>query len=121
MKIKVENISENSKVIINGKRYYSNNKKINFKDIVAYIQGNVRYKLYYSKFNFLIPLYIKEQIDSRILSMKPECYSTGSCIMCGCKTTALQMADKSCDGGCYPKMLTKSQWSELKKNKINWY
>ena len=92
--------------------------KINYENIVAYMQGNFRYKLYYSKFNFLIPLYIREQIDSRITSMKEECYNDGSCIMCGCKTTALQMATKPCDGDCYPKMLTRKEWRYLKKRKL---
>ena len=92
--------------------------KLNFKNIIAYMQGNFRYRLYYSKFNFLIPLYIREQIDSRIESMKVECYNDGSCIMCGCKTTALQMANKPCNGDCYPKMLTRKEWSYLKKRKL---
>lgn len=93
--------------------------KIKFKDIIAYIQGNIRYKLYYSKyFSWLIPGFIHEQIDMRINSMNPKCYSQGSCIECGCKTTALQMANKKCDGDCYPRMLNKLEWNNLIKRKL---
>jgi hypothetical protein len=78
-------------------------EKINVKNVIAYIQGNVRYKLYYSYwFSWLIRKEIKEQIDFRINSMRDICYIQGYCQECGCKTTALQMANKSCAGSCYP-------------------
>jgi len=92
--------------------------KISLKNIVAYIQGNIRYKLWYSKWNFLIPLYIREQIEIRIISMYNKCYEQGSCIKCGCQTTHLQMANKACDGNCYPKMLNKKKWQYLKEKKL---
>jgi len=92
--------------------------KINFNNIVAYIQGNVRYKLWYSNLYFFISLYIREQIDMRIVSMNKECYDNGSCIKCGCRTTHLQMANKKCEGDCYPKMLSKKQWSYFKIRKL---
>lgn len=80
-------------------------------DIWYYIQGTVRYKLYYSKyFSWLIPVYIHEQIDFRINSMDRKCYMQGSCIICGCKTTALQMSNKMCGKPCYPKMVNRSKW-----------
>ncbi len=91
-------------------------KKI--KDVIAYIQGNVRYKLYYSKYSWLIPGYIKEQIMSRIGSMRLECFEQGSCVECGCRTTHLQMANKACDGNCYPIMVGKSKWQYMKKGNI---
>lgn len=93
--------------------------QINYKNVKAYIQGNFRYKLYYSKwFSWLIPNYIHEQIDVRIDSMNRECYLKGSCTMCGCKTTHLQMANKTCDGNCYPDMLSKKQWCYFKHRKL---
>ena len=92
--------------------------KITFKNIIAYIQGNIRYKLYYSKFNWLIRKHIREQIICRIKSMDKRCFEQGFCIACGCKTTHLQMADKSCDNLCYPRMLDKKKWEFLKKYKI---
>jgi len=85
--------------------------KIKIKDVWHYIVGNVRYRLFYSKFKILIPKHIREQIEYRINSMNPECYYQGSCIMCGCKTTALQMANKMCDNPCYPKMLNREVWT----------
>lgn len=84
------------------------------KNILAYITGNIRYKLYYSKFVWLIPTHIREQIEARINSMEKTCYTQGSCIMCGCKTTALQMANKQCDKPCYPEMLSRADWKWLK-------
>ena len=86
-------------------------KKITFENIIAYIQGNIRYRLYYSYWlSWLIPNHIHQQIDMRINTMNSECYLTGSCMLCGCMTTHLQMANKSCNGDCYPIMLDKKDW-----------
>ena len=85
--------------------------KINIKNIYSYIIGNYRYQLYYSKnFSWLMRNFIKRQITLRINSMDEECFNNGQCKMCGCKTTALQMANKECDKPCYPKMLSRSKW-----------
>jgi hypothetical protein len=46
--------------------------------------------------------------------MDKECYENGSCKMCGCNTTALQMANKACPKPCYPKMISKKEWKEFK-------
>lgn len=111
---------ESLKLILTGKRP--------IKDVWYYIQGNVRYTLWYWKSNYnysskyiryiyliplhkLIPSYIREQIEYRIKWMNKECYNQGSCIKCGCQTTHLQMCNKACEGNCYPQMMTKSQWS----------
>lgn len=91
--------------------------KLNIDNVKFYLQGNIRYWLYYSKFQFLIPDYIKEQIECRINSMRKSCYNKGYCDKCGCKTTHLQMADKTCDGYCYPEMLDKKTWKKVKKYK----
>lgn len=82
-------------------------------NIIAYIQGNLRYKLYYSKFAFLIRPHIREQIEARITSMDKQCFEEGQCKMCGCQTTALQMANKACDKPCYPSMLDKRDWRDM--------
>lgn len=87
-------------------------------NIFFYIQGNLRYKLFYSKFAFLIPDHIKEQIEYRIAKMNPQCYEEGQCIMCGCKTTALQMADKICEGACYPEMMNFVTWRTFKTGQL---
>ena len=94
--------------------------KITLSNIYHYLIGNIRYSLYYSSFKKLIPSYIREQIDFRISVMNKECYNTGSCIKCGCRTTALQMASKVCEGDCYPPMLSSKGilWELIKKRNI---
>lgn len=89
--------------------------KLNIRNIIAFIQGHFRYRIYYSKFAFLIRTHIKEQIELRISSMKTECFMKGQCVKCGCQTTHLQMSNKSCEGVCYPRMLSKNLWSRLKE------
>mgnify|MGYP003589323049 FL=1 len=95
-------------------------KKIwkNRKNIIPFFQGWYRYKIYYSSgpLRFLMRSHIRSQIDVRIESMDRECYNSGACKKCGCATTALQMANKSCEGFCYPSMMNKSQWEYAVKN-----
>lgn len=104
-------------------------------DVWHYILGNWRYKLYYSKFTHgvgpdrrkitradikrhpLMRQHIWEQIVWRIKWMNPICYEQGSCVKCGCETTALQMANKSCDMPCYPPMMKKDEWEKFKNGK----
>jgi len=92
--------------------------KVTMTNVISYIIGNLRYKLYYSKFfSCLIRKHIKEQIDFRIKHMDKECYNSGSCKVCGCTTTALQMAAKSCDGLCYPEMMEENCWKIFKQGR----
>jgi hypothetical protein len=77
-------------------------------DIYSYFQGNIRYWLYYNM-PYLIRPHILKQINYRIEVMNKDCYTKGSCVMCGCNTTMLQMADKQCSKPCYPPMLNKKQ------------
>ena len=87
-------------------------------DVWYYIQGTIRYKIYYipkSDDSFFMRVHIREQIDWRIIVMNGECYKQGSCIKCGCMTTALQMCDKPCEGWCYPSMMNKENWQRFKK------
>ena len=100
---------------INHQHYIMKKAKPTLKNIIAYIQGNLRYKLFYSNFAFLIRPHIREQIEVRINSMDPICYGNGECKLCGCQTTHLQMADKACDKPCYPKMMSKKQWKFFKE------
>lgn len=93
-------------------------EKINLKNIYYYLQGNLRYKLYYSRFKFLIMKHIQQQISIRIKSMNEVCYNTGQCKECGCQTTQLQMCNKACKGKCYPKMLSKKSWRKLTNKKL---
>ena len=96
-------------------------EEVTLANVLYYIQGTIRYHFFYHKYlKKLIRLHIFEQITYRILVMDPECYAEGYCKMCGCNTTALQMADKPCNKPCYPKMMSKKDWGNFKKeNKIN--
>lgn len=80
-----------------------------------FVQGNLRYKLYYSKYKWLLRKHIREQIDFRIKAMRPTCYENGQCDVCGCQTTMLQMANKGCEGHCYPAMFSAGTWEYIKK------
>jgi len=84
------------------------------KNIRAYIVGNVRYFLYY-KIPRLMRFYIKDQVEWRIEIMNSKCYENGSCVQCGCRTTHLQMANKSCDKPCYPPIMSFSKWKDFIK------
>ena len=100
--------------------------KIKISDIFAYIIGNYRMYFYYGgwwskRFSLIAWLrkrvlrtYIKEQIAWRLSVMNRECYSSGSCVKCGCDTPALQMANKACEGGCYFEMYDKKKWEAFK-------
>lgn len=87
--------------------------KITWKNIWFFNQGWFRYWLYYKGPKWLMRKRIRDQITIRIASMNKECYNSGSCIKCGCSTTALQMCDKACEGFCYPSMLNKRKWKDI--------
>ena len=86
-----------------------------FKNIYYYLQGSLRYKLFYSNYMSLIPKHVREQIEYRVSVMDPECYEQGQCKICGCKTIALQMANKSCPKPCYPPMMNRKEWKTFIK------
>lgn len=94
--------------------------KLNVKNTIAYLQGNFRYWLYYSRFFRLMRVHIYEQIKWRVeQKMERQCYDNGSCKLCGCDTIKLQMANKACPKPCYPEMMNKKEWKSYKvKNKI---
>jgi hypothetical protein len=84
-------------------------KKI--RDAWAYTQGNIRFKLYESTyFKWLLRTHIRQQIEYRMTQIKKECFVKGSCVHCGCAVPQLQMADKTCPGKCYPRMMGRSAW-----------
>jgi len=89
-----------------------------FKNVFAFLQGNIRYRMYYSDYKFMLPLHIVEQIEWRIEVMDRECHDNGQCKICGCSTTALQMADKTCPKPCYPKMMDRHFWRNFKHNNL---
>lgn len=75
-----------------------------------YMLGNYRYFLYYKLNKIFIRSHIIEQIEYRIKWMDKQCYNEGSCKLCGCETTALQMCNKSCEKPCYPPMMEAKKW-----------
>lgn len=83
------------------------------KDMYYYVQGNIRYYLFYSTFAELIREHIREQIIARVASMDKKCFNNGQCKLCGCSTTALQMCDKACNKPCYPSMMNKKEWETI--------
>ena len=88
--------------------------KIKLSDIKAYIVGNIRHYLYHNnKLKWFIRNHIYFQIQARVNSMDKQCYNDGSCKECGCTTIALQMANKACDGKCYPEMVSRKRWNLL--------
>jgi hypothetical protein len=94
--------------------------QINMPNILAYLQGNIRELCYFKKnLKFLIRKHIREQIQYRLYMMDDQCKKSGHCIICGCATPGLQMADKACDKPCYPAMVNKADWFTFKYfNKI---
>jgi len=87
------------------------------KKIRDYIVGNFRYHLYYyqnGRFRFLIRNHIIEQFQMRLELMDKVCFNMGECKICGCKTTALQFANRECDEPCYPPILGRADWGMLK-------
>jgi hypothetical protein len=61
---------------------------------------------------------VLEQIDYRIGIMDEECYDSGVCKFCGCETTALQMASKTCNGNEYPPIVKKNRWKRFMRGEI---
>lgn len=89
-------------------------KKIkNLSQVLSYFEGVLRYKIYYSKYKWLIRSHIHEQIRFRLKVMNQECYSKGSCVVCGCEVPELQMCTKTCDGNCYPPLMNKDKWNRF--------
>lgn len=90
--------------------------RITLANVKSYIEGTLRYNLFYSKWwVWLIRPHIYQQIQLRIIVMDKDCYDSGACKLCGCSTTALQMAQKACDKPCYPPMMNRRIWKRFKK------
>lgn len=88
---------------------------INWIDTWYFVQGTVRRILYYNFDKKYLRQHIIEQFEYRLKVMNPKCYEAGQC-PCECTVPDLQMADKSCDENCYPKMMTRNAWMEYKQS-----
>ena len=89
-------------------------KKITIRNIFWYLQGNTRYKLMKTPLKFLVPKYIREQIELRKASANSICMGQFSCKECGCSMPQMVYADKECYGSCYPRLLTKKEYTTIK-------
>lgn len=94
--------------------------RVTVRNVWAFLQGTLRYRLYYSRFQWLIRRHVRAQIEWRIRVMEAECLGRGSCVRCGCRTTALQMASKSCDKPCYPPMMGRRRWRRFLAGEPVW-
>ena len=95
---------------------YGNHKdEINIGLALDFLIGTYRYEVYYMNPWWLRDC-IVDQFEARMASMNPKCYSDGQCVMCGCQTTALQMANKSCNAPCYPPLMGAKEWEAFKEN-----
>jgi len=105
---------------------------VTIKNVWAYIQGNTR-KITNELGSdiFKSPQYIQEQILWRKVIHNPECSEKGTCIECHCKVPDKFYSDKECEGGCYPSIMSESNWNKFNqiclrrginifKNKFDW-
>lgn len=95
--------------------------KITWDNICSYFTGHFRYKLYYSRLRFLLPLHIREQYERRLKVMNKKCFNSGSCVACGCEVPMLQFANKSCERNCYSIMMSAKDWIMFKRKKNGVY
>lgn len=97
-------------------REYENHKdEITPALAIDFLLGTYRYEVYYMN-PWWLRDFIVDQFEARIASMNPKCYTDGQCVMCGCQTTALQMAKKSCNAPCYPPLMGRKEWEAFKNN-----
>lgn len=91
-------------------------KTLTGENVADKIIGEYRYWLYYSKIGrWFIRKHILDQYEVRVNSIKDSiCFSNGSCKHCGCRVTPLQFVGRSCEEPCYPRMVNKSQWKDIK-------
>lgn len=86
-------------------------------NIISYLQGNAR-KILLEYYPDGLDKHIEEQYYWRIKQVQeksPECLEKGKCKICSCDTPELFMADKACEGGCYPEMMSEEWWDVHKE------
>ena len=103
----------------------TNPAKLSWKNVKRFLQGWRRYILFRLSGTKLIPEmnllepHLQEQFQYRLQVMNPECLKRGECVICGCETPQLQLADDSCEGNCYPPFMEKQGWEEIKRKDWN--
>ena len=49
------------------------------------------------------------------MAASKKCFENGACLICGCPTTeAFYIVKESCEGNCYPKMMSADKWKKFK-------
>lgn len=104
-------------------------RTLNKAHIKSYLQAKIRRGLLSSAASklltaeaqeyFGLPLYKQEIIIWRTYNLQfnnqgRECLKKNEC-PCGCVTSEVLLADASCDKGCFPEMLSLSEWKQFKK------
>lgn len=83
-----------------------------FIDVWHCLYGTYIDYLYYKGRHLLHPTDVL-QLEFRHKVMNQECKANGTCVKCGCTTTALQSAKKSCKGLCYPYWIEREKFEYL--------
>jgi hypothetical protein len=90
------------------------NKKITFKNILYFIEGNM--KMLGDVFH-LLPHHEKEQVLWRMEICKDDCVKNGYCKYCGCDVPGKLYVNDSCnEGERFPNLMTKAQWEQYKQD-----
>jgi hypothetical protein len=89
--------------------------KINFENILSYIEGN------YKKFLYILrhmPIHVQEQVAYRLDACKEDCVKSGFCVYCGCDIDGKVFVKASCNKGeRFPDLMEADEW-ELNKEKL---
>ena len=103
--------------------------KITLRNIFAVIQAFFR-KTRRNIGGFDLPIHMYEQIiwrRTQVIEKSPECWSSGSCVVCGCDILGKTMEDRACSASetidvydrgkevCYPEMMNKHNWEKYKQ------
>ena len=86
-----------------------------------FLIAHIRYWMWYGRLITLIRPYIRSQIQTRFTSMQPECLNQGSCVICGCTTTQLQMAHEACEKPCYPTLMSRKSWKHMQRSMTGYH
>jgi hypothetical protein len=93
--------------------------KITLRNIYAVLQAFFR-KARRNVGGFDLQPYMYEQIiwrRTQVIEKSPECWKSGSCIVCGCDILGKTMEDRQCSSEtpCYPEMMNKENWKKYKE------
>lgn len=87
-------------------------KKIRFKDIYNYLEGNARMVL--TKFG-KSPSHIQQQVEYRLSKCQKDCVIVGRCKECTCPLPNRAFTTASCNKDRFPDLMDAESWEEFKK------